>query len=292
MTSVHRTMHLALWKKSFREARWLLLGICAAMFAFQWMRVWMIGQVPIGNFRHLLKLLPSVAEKLSPIPYDQLATPLGRVSAGFTEPLVVLMVTVWGIARGSDAVSGELGRGTMELLLAQPVRRISVLATQAGVTLAGAALLALAAWLGMLTGVKTVALEEAVAVKSLLPGVINLFALCAFLAGLSTLASSADRYRSRTIGIMGAIYVAATVCKIVGRVSERWQYLTYFSFFTAFEPALLVMRPDEAWGFWYETAGGGRLGGLGYDGILIGLAALFYAGAAFIFCRRDLPAPL
>ncbi len=176
----NRTMHMALWKKSFREALWLLLGSCAVMFAFQWMRVWMIGQLPIGGFRKLLKFLPPMAEQLSPIPYDQLATPLGGISTGYTEPLVVLIVTVWGIARGSDAVSGELGRGTMELLLAQPVRRISVLATQAGVTLAGAMLLALAAWLGTLAGVKTVTLEESVDVIKLLPGVLNLFALCAF----------------------------------------------------------------------------------------------------------------
>lgn len=284
-------MHLALWKKSFREARWLLLGLCGTMFAFQWMRVWMIGQVPIGNFRHLLKLLPPMAEKLAPIPYDQLATPLGRVSAGFAEPLVMLMLAVWGIARGSDAVSGELGRGTMELLLAQPVRRIAVLATQAGVTLSGAALLALAAWLGMVVGVRTVTLEDSVNVFKLLPGVLNVFALCAFLAGLSTLASSADRYRGRTIGIMGAIYVAATVAKIVGRVSERWRFLNFCSFFAAFEPALLVIRSKEAWTFW-NAAEGGRLGGLGYDGILLGLAVAFYAGAAVIFCRRDLPAPL
>ncbi len=78
----------------------------------------------------------------------------------------------------------------------------------------------------------------------------------------------------------------------MGKVSQRWHYLTYFSFFTAFEPALLVMRPGGAWAFWYESPAGGCLGGLGYDGILLGLAALFYGGAALIFCRRDLPAPL
>jgi ABC-2 type transport system permease protein len=285
-------MHLALWKKSFRDARWLLLGSCAVMVAFQWMRVWMIGQLPIGNFRNLLKWLPPLAEQLAPIPYDELATPLGRVSAGFTEPLVVLIITVWGISRGSDAVSGELGRGTMELLLAQPVRRISVLMAQAGVTLGGAALLALSAWAGMALGLKTITLEEPVEIARLIPGVLNLFCLCAFLAGVSTLASSWDRYRARTIGVMGAVYVAATILKIFGRVSPNWHWLAWFSFFTAFEPALWVMRSEGAWVFWYETANGMRPGGLAYDGLLLGLAAAAYAGAALVFCRRDLPAPL
>ena len=42
---------------------------------------------------------------------------------------------MFAIARGSDVVSGELGRGTLEMLLAQPVSRLQVLYTQAAVTL-------------------------------------------------------------------------------------------------------------------------------------------------------------
>ena len=39
------------------------------------------------------------------------------------DPVVVLTATVWGVTRGSDAVSGQLERGTLEMILAQPVRR-------------------------------------------------------------------------------------------------------------------------------------------------------------------------
>ncbi len=164
-------------EKIAAQARWLLLGGMAVLFAFQWVHVWQIGQLPISDFRALLKLLPPLVEQLAPIPYSQLATPLGRIAVVYNQPLVVLVVSAWGIARGSDAVSGELGRGTMEMLLAQPVRRITVLAAQASVTLGGAATLALSAWLGTIVGLSHVQLEEPVSPLALLPAVLNLFAL-------------------------------------------------------------------------------------------------------------------
>ena len=52
----------------------------------------------------------------------------------FVDPVVVLAATVWGITRGSDAVSGQLERGTMEMVLASPVRRTAVFVTQAAAT--------------------------------------------------------------------------------------------------------------------------------------------------------------
>ena len=285
-------MNRALWKLSIREARWLLLGSTALMFAFQWVRVALIGQMPIGNFRALLKLLPPATERLAPMSWEQLASTMGRVAAGYNEPLVVLTMTVWAVARGSDAVSGPLSRGTLEMVLAQPVRRLTVIATQSAVTLLGAAALALAPLLGTMAGVTFIQLEEPVAIMSLLPAVLNLFALTTFLAGASTLVSSCDHSRGRTIGIMGSFYVFATVLKIVGRISERWHWLLYGSFFTAFEPARLAMRGD-AWQFIsWSTDGSWQLGGLGFSGILLGLGAAGFVAGAVIFCRRDLPAPL
>ncbi len=135
-------MNRALWKKNFFESRWLLAGCAALMFAFQWLRVWLVSQLPLGQFKLILNLLPSQWERLSPVPFEQIATPAGRIAVAYDEPLVILLLTVWAIARGSDAVSGEVGRGTMELLLAQPVRRVSVLATQGAVTILGAAAIA------------------------------------------------------------------------------------------------------------------------------------------------------
>lgn len=286
-------MRLALWKKAIREARWLLLAGALVLFVFTWTRIWLISQLPLKDFLGIVKLLPKISEKLAPLPWDELASTLGRIAAGYNEPLVVLVMTVWGIARGSDAIAGEIGRGTMEMLLAQPVRRISVLAVQATVTLAGAAVLALAAWGGTLAGVATVRLDESIHTTDLLPAVLNLFSLAAFLAGVSTLVSSLDRYRGRVIGVMGGLYVFATVTKIVADISPAWHWVGYGSFFSAFEPATVAVRAERRWSFVVQKSNGDwALGCLGDVGILFGIAALSYVLAAVIFCRRDLPAPL
>lgn len=286
-------MNRALWKKSFMESRWLLLGGVAIMLAFHWLRVWITSQLPQSQLKMILDLVPSFVKKLSPVPMEQIATTAGRIALSYDDPLVLLVITVWGIGRGSDAVSGEISRGTMEMLLAQPVRRATILWTQAMMTILGGAILCTSAWLGTWLGLATIELEDTVAATVFIPAALNVFSLTFFLAAISTLASSWDNYRWRTIGIVGAFYVIEMIAKVIARAVKNWQWLEHFTIFTAFEPQALVLDTQHAWTLHYTAPNGATmLGGLGYDAILVGLGLACYAGATLIFCRRDIPAPL
>jgi ABC-2 type transport system permease protein len=283
----------ALWIKTFRESRWLLVSCAVFMFAVHWLRVWISSFFSTRDLEYMLSLLPPQVEQLMPVSYSQVATSAGRIAAEYDDPVVLLLMTVWSISRGSDAVSGELNRGTMEMVLSQPVTRTSVVLTQGVVTVAGAALLALAAWLGTCMGLATVTLETSLSPRTFVPPALNLFALGAFLAGLTTMISAASNYRARTIGIVGAIYAVSMVVKIVGRLAPGWDWLAYTSFFTAFEPQALVGNAARTWSLWAEKgAHSWQLGGLGYDSVLVGLGLVAYVVASVIFQRRDLPAPL
>jgi ABC-2 type transport system permease protein len=286
-------MNLALWKKSLNESRWLLLGCMAMMFSVHWLRVWISSFLPSHDLASMLSFLPDFVEPLLPVPYSQIATSAGKIAVAYDDPIVLLLVTVWAISRGSDAVSGEVNRGTMEMVLAQPVTRLGVLWTHAAMTLLGAAVLAATALLGTSVGFATVTLEETISASIFLPAALNLFAVTVFLAGLTTMVSSGSNYRSHTIGIVGGFYAVSMVLKIVGRMAPGWKWLTYTSFFTPFEPQLLVSQTAKAWTLWTPAAEGSfELGGVGYDSILIGLGLASYAAATIIFYRRDLPAPL
>jgi ABC-2 type transport system permease protein len=250
-----------------------------------------------------------------------------RIAIIYDEPLVVMLMTIWCVSRGSDTVSGELGRGTMEMLLAQPVSRLQVILTPILVTLCGVGLLAMVAWLGTCTGIATASIErpapgstwtipftaiqlgasnemQRIPMNTLapyrlfIPPALNYFSLGVFLAGVCTLVSSFDRYRWRTIGIFMGFFILQMLAKLLGMAFETMAGAKKLTFFCAYEPVVMVSTtvgdPKFAWTWllWDEAGNFEGIGPLGCDAILCGLGVLAIVIATTIFCRRDVPAPL
>jgi ABC-2 type transport system permease protein len=259
-----------------------VLAFAALWGVFPWLFLWLSAQIPMLAFQDvLLQAIPKDWQRLSGVPFSDVATHAGRVALAFVDPVVVLAATVWGITRGSDAVSGQLERGTMELLLAQPVRRRALWVTQALATTAAAAclcgVLALSVCAAVAYGPWAGKVEPG---RFLLP-VANVFGLMVCLAGISACVSAADSYRWRTIGVMSGFYVFSLLAKLVGRMSGAFGWVGYLSFLNAYEPQRLV---GDAAASWTNL--------LVYDGILLGVGGVAYVIGGVIFCRRDLPAPL
>jgi len=322
-------MNRCLLNKSIIESRLLLLSCVAAMYSFCWTRVWVVSQFEMSRFIAIIEQFREY-ERFSPVPFEQLFTYSGRIALTYDEPIVVVCVTLWAVARGSDCVSGEIGRGTMEMLLGQPVSRVQVLWSQAAVTITGIAVLAFASWLGVYTGIMTNSVQEPTSPESwtiplldielpnplaeeqtqrtplsekvdaqvFVPAACNLFALGFFLAGLTTFLSSLDRYRWRSIGLVVGIYIVQVIIKVLALATDDLRWLLNCTFFTAFEPERFVSiaanTPEHTWSLaLFDEAGCWiGLGPLGYDLILIGMGLLAYVGATVVFHRRDLPAPL
>jgi ABC-2 type transport system permease protein len=272
----------AIWGRSVREAAGLLLGLCVLLFAFAWVYVWLISRIELPALLQLLTAALKDFERLSGVPFAEVATPEGRIALAFVDPLVHLTVIVWAISRGSDSVSGELERGTMELLLAQPISRLSIILSKSLVTVAGLLFIGLALWCGMAVGIALIVEEtERVWAAMYVPPTLNVLGLGFAIAGITTLASSLDRYRWRTVGIMGAFYAVAVVLKVIGRMAPGWEPVGYASVFWAFEPQRLLANNDQAWPLLWH-----------YNAPLIAVGLVAYVAGAAIFCHRDLPAPL
>ncbi len=274
-------LNRAVWRQAWGDQKLLLLALAALWAAFPWIYIWLQAQVPMGDFQMLLRLIPEDWQKLSGVPLAEVATHAGRVALAFVDPIVILGATVWGVTRGSDVVSGPLERGTMEMVLAAPVRRTAVYATHAAATIAGGAVacgvLLAGLWSAVTLGPWSATLEPA----RFAPAVANVFGLVVCMAGVAGLVSAAGSHRSRTIGIMCGFYVVSLLFKLVGRLSSRLGWVGWLSVFTAYEPQRLVGGTDEAW--WLVAR---------YDAVLIGIGLAGYLAGALIFARRDLPAPL
>lgn len=274
-------MNRALWRKAWVEARLLLCCCALLLLVFHWLYVWVSSQVKLGALSDFLESLPESFRGLTGMPVRDVATVAGRLALGFLDPVVMVATSVWAIARGTDVVSGEIDRGTMEMLLAQPVRRLEVLLTHAAITVGGAALLGLMCLTGTTAGLATVTLEHPVSARLFVYPALNVFAMTFFLAGLSTLVSACDRYRWRSVGIMGSFYVISLLLEVLGKMVPWLEWLRYFTFLGAYEPQVMVSQPADALAF-----------SLTYDSVLLGLGLAGYIAAAIVFCRRDMPAPL
>jgi ABC-2 type transport system permease protein len=323
-------LNRAVLSKCITEARLLFAATAAMVFAFCWVRVFIVSRLQMSQFAAILEQVWDQFKDFSPVPLEQLLSYTGRIALGYNEPIVVFGISIFAIARGSDAVSGELGRGTLEMLLAQPVSRLQVLYTQALVTLSCLLVLCMLTWAGTAAGIYTttvtedapppsltvpglgiriplsfrepekikIPMRERTEVENFVPGAVNLFCLGVALAGFSTLVSACDRYRWRTIGIVVACYVVHLVLKILGQAIPEVSWMQALSLFTAFEPqkfiAIAASDPASAWSLTRYTPQGDflELGPLGYNLILLAVGLVSYIAAGIVFHRRDLPAPL
>jgi ABC-2 type transport system permease protein len=279
---VRRPLNRALWTKAARESWSLLASLAVLLFAFAWVYVWLISKIELSVLLQFLIGGLKDLERLSGVPFKDVATPEGRIALAFIDPLVHLGVIVWAISRGSDAVSGELERGTLEMLLAQPVSRLSIYTSKAVVAAVGLVLICFALWGGLAVGIALIVKDtDRVWPAMYVPPTINVFGLGFAMAGVAALVSSCDRYRWRTIGIMGAFYAIAVILKVIARMAPGWEPIGYASIFWPFEPQRMVANNADAWRLLVE-----------YNTPLIAVGLVSYFAGAIIFCRRDLPAPL
>jgi ABC-2 type transport system permease protein len=271
----------AIWRRAWGDQRALVLAFAALWTAFPWIYLWLSAEIPMSDFQLLLRLIPEDWQRLSGVPLADVATPAGRVALAFVDPVVVLAATVWGITRGSDAVSGQLERGTMEMVLSAPVSRVAVFASQALATTAGAALLSAVLLAAVWSAVALGPWAGSVEPMRFVPAVANVFGLMVCMAGLAAAVSAADSHRWRTVGILCGFYVFSILAKLVGRLSTGFGWVGYLSVLNAYEPQRLVSGTPESWSLLAR-----------YDGVLLGVGLVAYLVGAVIFARRDLPAPL
>jgi ABC-2 type transport system permease protein len=271
-----------LWRLAWREQRVLLISLCVLLSVFGVIYVWLVSRIKLDGLSAFLMNTFKDFEALSGVPFEDVATVTGRIALGFVDPVVLLTMTTWAISRGSDLISGELDRGTMELTLAQPLRRMSFFLAKTALSLVGVLSLALCFWGGVSVGIALIHTPaDNVTGWQFWPGVINIIMLGFMILGISSAMSSWDRYRWRTVGIMGGCYATWLLFKILFKTGgEHWTWIGWLTPFRWFEPQLLI-RETADWSL--QVAYNGML-------LLIGLAG--YVIAAVVFTKRDLPAPL
>jgi ABC-2 type transport system permease protein len=192
-------------------------------------------------------------------------------------PLFMLLLGLWAISRGS-VLTGEIERGTMDLVMSRPVGRSTYLTTQLFVSIAGLFLIVAAMIAGNLSSAHFNSLKSPPSLETLLKPALNLFAVGWAIYGYTFFLATLDVVRWRPILISSVATIGGFVAHLVATtpmVSEDYKWIDRLSIFRACQ---LVEVATTGETLVYNVS---ILGGIGLTGVVLGFVYFSY---------RDLPA--
>lgn len=324
-------MLLTLVSKLLRDSRAPLLAVCALLMLFSglWVKIAQRITTEIAPFFTILGAAQGIGKEVfdevvfkgpgkitqavlggSDIQFEK---PDDFLAVELLHPVVVILVTVWAVGRSGSALAGEIDRGTMELLLSQPVPRAQLLLAHFVVDCVTIPAVCLSIYAGTQLGLWAVGpfvvdysiinklpAEARGFVKKGPPelvvnadrqpaALVNLAALMFALSGLTMLVSAFGRSRWRAVGVAGLGAIVMFTANVLGQLYDGAAAIRPFTVFYYYQPQLVWLKHDWsanltlAWGF------GGPVPGA----LVLAVAGLAgYAAATIVFERRDLPAPL
>jgi ABC-2 type transport system permease protein len=293
-------------RKLLRDIRVPLLAVALLLLAFEalWVKIAERISGLLRTLRNLMNVLPhQIEEEIFRGPGQILKTIIGgeRVSIfhpgdlfsiGYVHPLLLAILSIWAIGRAAGSVTGEVDRGTMDLLLAQPVPRSRLILAHFCVDLVVIPLLCLSMWAGTWLGAWAVGVLAVGAPRSAtamrldplasVAALSNVAALLFAVSGYTMWLSARGRYRGRVLGAAVLLTLVQSLVNIAGQLWDVLAPLRPFTVFYYYQPQEMILQAD-----WPADAQVWlRLG------VLVAVGAVGYLLALRAFGRRDLPAPL
>jgi ABC-2 type transport system permease protein len=184
--------------------------------------------------------------------------------------MVPLLLMVAAIGAGARATAGEEERGTLDLLLANPISRRRLLLEKLGALVAEIAVLALVLWLALLVGDEIVGMDVSAAHLAAATASAGLLAIA--FGAIATLAGALRGHRGVAIGVSAALAVASYLVNSLAALVdflEPFRQGSPFYHYVASDPLRHGLGP-------------------GHTAFLVGLALVAAVAAVIAFDRRDL----
>ena len=269
----------ALIRKQIVESRWTLLLSAAALFGLGWLFVYVTARTEA----EVISRLESDTGGGGRLEFMRLmgvqSNSVSIMMTFWNHPLIMLLMSMWAISRGSAAVAAEIERGTMDLILSRPVARSTYLAAQVLIATVGLAILAGALFAGASVALRYNFLREPPTPSILIWPALNLAVLGLPIYGYTLLASSLDLVRWRPTSIGSVLTLGGMIAYVVSMIpifqDSSWKpWLERVSIFKLYNPIELVADGNT----------------LGFNlAVLAAIGAGFIVVAFLAFAVRDLP---
>jgi ABC-2 type transport system permease protein len=225
---------------------------------------------------------------------------LDMLTVGYVHPTVVTILCIWAVGRAAGSVAGEIDRGTMELLLAQPIPRSRVILAHLWVDVLTIPLVCLGLWSGNWLGVYIfghIDLAQSSGAGALsidprvfAPALVAVAGLVFAVSGLTMFLSSRGRSRNRVLAGAVLLVLVQFIINALGQLWDGLERLRPFTVFYYYPPQQIILL--DHWTVATRLPGQEMAHPVNGVLVLFVVGAVGYALALWTFCRRDLPAPL
>lgn len=196
----------------------------------------------------------------------------GAFTLPFQHPIVLAL---FGVAAGCPVIAlpaGERGRRGLDLLLAAPLERRTLMVSLLAFVLSASPLIASACAVGALAGATIAGEAQNLPFATYFLLVVNAFGLLVCLAGLGAVLSAIAEDRAQMTTWYAASVFLAMALDVAARLWQSQSWIGYLGPYGYFRPAEAVAR-------------GGS--GIGADiAVLLSAAGLAFAAATFVMSRR------
>jgi ABC-2 type transport system permease protein len=182
----------------------------------------------------------------------------------------VIIAVPFAISVATAAFAGEIEKGTMELLLAQPISRRAISFSRIAYMKLGLVLIIAATMLPVIIGAPLV--DEQVKIGGVLALSLLGFMLFLSIGCIALLFSALVSDRGRAIFMVVGVLVFGYALDILAQFNDVIEKFHFLSLFDYYDPFRYIHGADIAWG---DLA------------VLLGVSLVTGIGATIIFQRRD-----
>jgi ABC-2 type transport system permease protein len=263
----------SVWLKMLHD-QWRMLAIWTALIGL--LAGFYLSLYPsigaVEEMRSLLDAMPPELRAMFAAENADLSTAAGYLNIeffAFVMPLAVIAITLTG---GAGATAGEEERGTLELLLANPIRRWRVVVEKAVGTATLAAILCACVWVAL--AVTALISDIDIALERVAAALASAWLLGCAIGGVALLVGALVGSRVAAIGVGLTVSIAGFFVSALAPLSEvlePWRPLSPHYHYIGYDPLTNGLDPVHA-------------------GVLAALSVVLVVVAGIAFEHRDLRA--
>ena len=235
--------------KSLRDERWAMgwwasgLSLLAAM---------LIAIFPTfrgtDDFNRLVEAYPENLKALFGFTeLMDITSAVGFLNAELFAFMAPLLFVIHGVVLGSGAIAGEEGRGTLEILLTEPIARGKLVAQKFAAMITATAVLALVLWIVLVIG--SLAVDMDVSALRLAAATFSVMLLGVTFGALALAAGCFTGSRSTSVAVVAAVavgtYFLNAASGIVGYMQPA-KWLSPFYYYNGADPLANGLNPAHA----------------------------------------------